>query len=272
MKRYDYLKVNFLKKLVPVFGPVFRTCGNLRVLSYHSIEDHSAVIYNTTSSDFKQQIRFLIDHSYRFISADHLLNCTACDPGEKYVLLTFDDGYLNNYDIATSFLHTLNIPAIFFINTAYLDDEKNNPVPNENSSYYPPDLKLMSWRQVCELSKHGFTIGSHSHTHRMVTKLSDDELAAEIRNSVEMITARIGVPASTFSYPYGTKESFSGRTSRILEENNIRMAFTEQWGSVKMQNIGDLFTLNRVPILGYDTLKDFNDKVKGHYDFLRFIS
>jgi peptidoglycan/xylan/chitin deacetylase (PgdA/CDA1 family) len=271
MNRYDYLKVNFLKRLVPVLGPICRTSGNLRILSYHSIDDSASLTYNTSQKDFRDQMQFLVSHAFRFISAGDLIHKERFLAGEQYILLTFDDGFLNNYEIAMSVLHEMKIPAIFFINTSYIDEERNNSIPPENNTSYP-DLTLMNWKQVRELSDNGFTIGSHGHTHRTIARLDEKEQEKEVRSSIDLISSKTGKKVFFFSYPYGTRNSYSRLTMKILARNDIRFAFTERWGAVDIHNAGNPYRLARVPILGYDDIEVFHHKLQGKYDFLRHLT
>ena len=84
---------------------------NTRVLMYHGVSLSGG---NGTIRviDFERHIRFLLEH-FRFISIDEL-NETP-EKEKRRILLTFDDGFHNNYLYAVPILKKLNIPATFFI-------------------------------------------------------------------------------------------------------------------------------------------------------------
>lgn len=62
---------------------------------------------------------------------------------------------------------------------------------------------FLSWHEMKEMTDHGITFGSHSHTHPVLTELSDEELSRELTVSRALIQDHLGLEASAFSYPDG---------------------------------------------------------------------
>jgi peptidoglycan/xylan/chitin deacetylase (PgdA/CDA1 family) len=75
----------------------------------------------TTVDKFRRLIEYYVHHGYQFISPQDLLK--GLDPRGKYVMLTFDDGYYNNR-LAVPILEEFNVPAVFFISTNNVRDNK----------------------------------------------------------------------------------------------------------------------------------------------------
>jgi len=104
-----------------------------------------------------------------------------------YYLITFDDGFLSDYNIVYPILKHKNIKATFFINPDTIG--KNGYV---------------SWSMVQEMSKYGMCIGSHSNSHPDMTKISFDKAEQELINSKQRITNNIKKNVLYFSFPFGS--------------------------------------------------------------------
>ena len=99
----------------------------LIVLNYHRIGDpqfnqFDDGVYSATAQDFATQLEFLCKH-FRVLSMPNLLECATRDftTTEPCVLITFDDGYADNYQIAFMLLKRYGLPATFFVPTDYID-------------------------------------------------------------------------------------------------------------------------------------------------------
>lgn len=116
----DWTGMNLLARNTPLWS-------GLVVLNYHrvgdwqnSLFDHD--LWSATAEDFEQQLRFL---SLNFdLIRLHDLDRIWNQPRGRYVLITFDDGYLDNYEWAFPLLRAFNSPATFFLTTGFLDNRK----------------------------------------------------------------------------------------------------------------------------------------------------
>jgi len=109
-----------------------------------------------------------------------------------------------------------------------------------------PDLdQKMNWEQIRELSKNPlFTIGGHSHTHRILAYLDQSELEYEITTSLEKLRTCICGPVKHYSYPEGLAHCYSDRVEDELRRCGVVCALTAEHG---MNCLGDdLFHLKRI--------------------------
>ena len=95
-------------------------------LTYHRIGDHAAApldrgVFSTSAEAFAEQMAFLAREFDVITLAD--LPHARRDPRGRYVMVTFDDGYRDNYDLAFPILKRERVPATFFITTGFLDDQ-----------------------------------------------------------------------------------------------------------------------------------------------------
>jgi len=105
----------------------------------------------------------------------------------------------------------------------------------------------MSWRQVRELHEDElFTIGGHSHTHRILEYLDDAELENEIAVSLNALTENLSGAIEHYSYPEGMSNCYSDRVIRLLRDRGIVCSPTAEDG---VNRIGDdLFRLKRIMV------------------------
>ncbi len=107
----------------------------------------------------------------------------------------------------------------------------------------PLDRK-MSWRQVAELHAHPlFTVGGHSHTHRVLSMLSADELEGEIKTSLGLLRERAGIETRHYSYPEGLDYCYSEEVIKALIRRGIVCCPTAEPGVNRRAD--DLFRLKR---------------------------
>jgi len=163
------------------------------ILVYHSIAAHhpgqtkEQQLLDVDTAVFDAQMRYLADHGLRAVSLEDLsaaLEGLTRVPAHA-VVITFDDGWLNQYVHAFPVLRALHLTATFFIISGVVGDE----------SY-------MSWDQLRELRDAGMSIGAHSRTH---PKLDDPtaSLKSEIEGSRSDLQRGLGRAPGFFAYPYG---------------------------------------------------------------------
>ena len=186
------------------------------------------------------QIRLLRMLGYRFM--------TLCDamtaPGGRIAVLTFDDGYADNFTNAMPILHKHKIPATVFVITS--DVGRRNVVWNEAGEDLPADI--LSWDMIRELHTRGWEIGSHAHRHIHFGSHDDAVQSEAIATSIEQIEKYVGVVPISFAYPYG---SFGPETKSLLRQQGIRYAVTTNTiGWTEDAVTPDLLELRRVMVGG----------------------
>ena len=168
----------------------------LPILMYHYINEQEPRMsrLGVSPASFERQMRFLRERNYNVIplekAADLLKYKKKIPP--KTVVITFDDGYLDNYTNAYPILKKYHIPATIFIIAHRVN------IKLGNDSY-------LSWEQIKEMAGSGLiTIGSHTVTHPNLSEtLSEDELRYEIFESKKILEEKLGKKVTLFSYPFG---------------------------------------------------------------------
>jgi peptidoglycan/xylan/chitin deacetylase (PgdA/CDA1 family) len=214
------------------------------ILMYHYISDPpaDADIYrkdlSVSPSRFESHLKYLKENGYQAISLDELLDFlnTGKPLPEKPVILTFDDGYADNYANAFPLLQKYGMTGHFFIITDFV---------NETRAEY------MTWPQIEEMSAAGQRFGSHSRNHPDLKGKSADYLVWQALGGMEAIQEHLGYHPRWISYPAG---SYDARTMAVYKSAHY-------WGGLStaqgMTHTTDrIFDLQRVRVRGSHTAND----------------
>ena len=137
------------------------------VLAYHSI-DNSGSEVSVSGNEFNRQMLFLKENGYQTISMTQYAETirTKGKHSKKSFVLTFDDGYLNNYTEAYPLLKKLGYTATIYLITRYMggycDWITDIPVPR---------LRMLDWDEVLEMTGNGIDFGAHTITHPHLSRL-----------------------------------------------------------------------------------------------------
>ncbi|MBP7964152.1 MAG: polysaccharide deacetylase family protein [Caldilineaceae bacterium] len=152
---------------------------------------------------------------------------------EKSVILTFDDGYRDNYENAFPLLKEHGMVATFFISTDFTDEQR--PL-------------YMTWEMLREMRDAGMTIGSHGRNHVSLKNKDVDYLVWQALGSSQTIEFELGEAPRFMSYPAG---EYDDLTRQIFHEANYWAGLTTIQGATHHSD--DLFQLHRVRVRGTTT-------------------
>jgi peptidoglycan/xylan/chitin deacetylase (PgdA/CDA1 family) len=172
----------------------------ISILTYHSIDTSGSVV-SVSPHDFQTQMACLADRGYRGIALRNAVNHRMLhgDWPKKAVVLTFDDGFKNFYDTAMPVLLHHGFTATVFIVSGFMGRHNEwGPAPAGLGR-----REILTWEQATELAAGGIEIGSHTRTHRDLTRLSPQDIELEIVGSINEIQSRVTVPVESFAYPFG---------------------------------------------------------------------
>ena len=175
------------------------------IFYYHSVGGQPP--QTLALSQFQQHLDAIRRHNYRTVTVAELLEAGRELPSRS-VALAFDDGLLDNYTHVFPLLLQYGMRATFYVVPAY--DRVTRwvaPQTGRWSDLPAPGFTIpftsMGTDQRRELARHGMEIGSHSLTHRMLTRVPKDELSREVRDSKDFLEQEIGGSVKTFCYPNG---------------------------------------------------------------------
>ncbi len=182
-----------------------RTTPGLRVLVYHKIGTPPAGSKLkdlwVTPEKFRSQVAWLNAHGYVTVLFSDLLKAHRGEKPlpEKAVLITFDDGYENNYSHAYKILRELGAKGNIFV--VYNTIGKVNLWHNPKTE---PWVNMADLAMLREMRESGvIEFGSHTMNHPNLEKLTLEDAAWELTESKKQLEAALGAEMSAFAYPYG---------------------------------------------------------------------
>jgi peptidoglycan/xylan/chitin deacetylase (PgdA/CDA1 family) len=216
---------------------------------YHfiSVPPADADIYrqdlSVTPENFERQLAYLKEANYTVISLEDLIyHLTGHrDLPQKPIILTFDDGYADNYTNAFPLLQKYGFRGTFSLVTQPLDFD---------------DPHYMSWENVIEMHTAGMDFACHTYRHYDLRNRDVDFLVYEILGAKEAIEARIKEPVRFFVYPSGQYDQL---VIDVVASANFWSALTTAYGDEHTYQ--DRFELLRIRIRGSDTLDHFKTKL-----------
>jgi peptidoglycan/xylan/chitin deacetylase (PgdA/CDA1 family) len=110
------------------------------------------------------------------------------------------------------------------------------------------DSLLMSWDQVRALKAAGMDVQSHSHAHRVLQTISDDEVTADLRTSRSILEAQLDGPVYALAYPAGKAIDSHPGLRRAVRRAGIRLGLTTKPGSIRLERSLDWLGIPRVTV------------------------
>ncbi len=260
--------------------------NGLLIFNYHNFSTFTNDYWRNGSlyqlsyrENFEKQVTF-IKRTLGFVSTE-LIEVQLEKRGLK-VILTFDDGYKDNFEIAFPILMKHNASAIFFVATDFIGNNTllwhdsarlwgiKNGYPKKyikvtlrklidgeidirkyiqhkelNSSFKAP--LMMKWHHVSKIAESGFKIGAHSKSHIPFTHLTQSEEIQEVSGSINVLKQKLSLNVEFFAVPNG---KYSPHTEKILAQSGIKYCFSV------MSGVNDASTnmhlLKRNPLLPSD--------------------
>ena len=225
---------------------------SIPILMYHLVAPQTSAAfrkYTVTPEAFARQMAWLARRHYTPIDLDALIECragrTTLPP--RPIVITFDDGYQACADHVVSLLKAHDFTAVIYL-VAGLAGELSHWLMAERGVEYP----IMDWDTACQISADGIRIGSHTVSHPRLPEISDAQCRAELLTSRHIIEDQLGCEVRHLAYPFG---KFDARVKALAIEAGYHTACSVSVGFSAPGD--DLFALQRVPVLGTDSLIDF---------------
>jgi len=188
------------------------------VIVYHSFDDSGSPV-SISPGVFRRHLMMIKRLGYETVTAARMVEALEGGPPlpARSVVLTFDDGLWNNYEVGLPLLEEFGFTATIFLVTGHTGRastwERDRGIPA---------LPLLTWDKIKEMERYGIDFQPHSVSHPHLTRLSDKDLERELIHSRRTIEERLGVSAPLFCYPYG---EFDARVMERLKTHGFKAAF-----------------------------------------------
>lgn len=198
----------------------------LPIVMYHSVVEGSSRCgdYVISAGQFESDVSALHEAGYETVNiADLERYVDGGELPEKPVMITFDDGFLNNIDVCGPILEKYDMCAVLSVVGVYTENEERcDWKRSDNYSY-------LTWEEIAAADKKGtFEIQNHSYNmhggsgRQGAKKVSGEDAATfkekvkqDITHMQELLKQKAGVRASCFTYPYGY---FDSDTKDVIRE------------------------------------------------------
>lgn len=233
--------------------------NGVRIITYHLIskfEKKDEPFPLTVSLDrFREQLKSLQESKIKLIGLARALEILGKNHiKEPYLVITFDDFYSETIEYAVPLLEEFHYPACFFVPTAYLDSKEPFPWLKKRELYPIPGTRKM----LEELSKLGFEIGSHTHTHPRLSGLSPEKVRYELLTSKEILEEITGREVEFLAYPFS---DYNEEIKRMVKETGYKCALTTNDGTNK--DLKSPYGLFRTYVYQSDNSRSFLSKLRG---------
>jgi peptidoglycan/xylan/chitin deacetylase (PgdA/CDA1 family) len=137
--------------------------SKMTIVAFHRVNDHLPGDDGLTcgTDKFNAFCQFFKKYFAVIPLSEQIAGCQAGRNMGGTLSITFDDGYLDNYEFAAPMLRKLGLPATFFVTSGFIDSELTAPW----DTALPVRPRWMGWEHLRGLVAQGFEIGSHTHTH-----------------------------------------------------------------------------------------------------------
>jgi peptidoglycan/xylan/chitin deacetylase (PgdA/CDA1 family) len=219
----------------------------LRIFMYHHIgkaNDGNPGNYFVSDEMFAQHLEFLSAGKYNPVSLseveDAYLNKTKLP--ERAVLLTFDDGYRNNYEYAYPLVSAYKIPVTIFLSVGEIGQKD----------------EMLTWEQVREMAASGLVeFASHGMNHKRLRRLTDEDALAELTGSKTWLEQILETRTMSFCYPYG---AFDKRVRKLVFDAGYKMDFGTRKG-INAWPWNGKRPFKRAHVMRRHNLKDFKNQL-----------
>ncbi len=210
------------------------------LLLYHRIcpdDEWHPSEFLVTATVFREQMRFLARGNYCTPRLSEMLtwNGRAPHTGKTPVVLTFDDGYSDTFEIAFPILKEFGFTAAVF---PVLDLRRR-------FSWWVAEAAvreaLMTPENMRTMEAAGIEFGSHTMSHPRLPLSSDAELMEELTRSREVLASIVARPLPVLAYPYG---EVNPRVKRAVQQSGYSAALAVNSGPLGIH--ADPFEIRRV--------------------------
>ncbi len=168
---------------------------NIPILTYHKVDTKFELgITRVTPNQFEKQIKFLSENGYKSLLVSEARKLNNTD--EKFICITFDDGYKSVIEFAFPILKKYNFTATVFVISNFIGKR------NDWDFGFGIKFKHLDWDDLKILCENGWEIGSHSANHQALTLLDEEKIKNELETSKFEIEKNLGIKITSFAPPF----------------------------------------------------------------------
>jgi peptidoglycan/xylan/chitin deacetylase (PgdA/CDA1 family) len=226
--------------------------SGVRILCYHRIADAPGDLAVSPAA-FRRHLQLLASFDAEIVPLSRVLDILGEE--QRFVCLTFDDGYRDFAEVALPALRDAGFPATLFVTTGLASGEVG-------MSWYRRPPPVLGWPELERLAADDLVeLGAHTRTHPALPALSVQEAREEIEEPRREIEERTGARVDAFAYPAGL---YGAREVELVAGAGYAVAVTTV-GGVNLPGTSP-HVLRRTVVEGRDSTSLFQAKLNGWLD------
>lgn len=200
--------------------------AKLPILMYHSISSGNSL--RVPKKEFEAHMKWLHVNGYQTLTPKeaYLMLTQDKKPSEKCVLITFDDGYTDNYQDAYPVLKKYGMKATIFMIGKSIGHRHH-----------------LTEKQMKEMAQHGISIESHTIDHVELNGLTPQQQQSEMADSKKLFDHMFHQQTTIISYPVGR---YNEETLKAAEKTGYQMGVTTEPGAASRDQ--GMYALHRVRV------------------------
>jgi len=207
---------------------------------------------------FEKQIAYLASNGWSFYTMAEITQKRETLP-KKSVVITFDDGYEDNFTNAFPILEKYNAKATIYLVVDRHDREWSSLRKAKNNSGELRKEPKLQDEQIRKMISSGLIeIASHTLTHPNLSKLNHEQKHHEIFESKKIIEKLFNIECNSFCYPFGI---FDEDDLRLVQDSGYTNATTTKTGISNLEQ-ENIFKISRITVSGKDNFLGFLLKLR----------
>lgn len=229
--------------------------SRLELIYYHDVVSEKGSSYMQISTKkFYKQMEYLKDSGYNTLNYNDLEDESwGYNNEDKNVLITFDDGWISNYEVVYPIMKKLNLKFNIFLEVGAIDHKENH----------------LTWDMINLMKESNLvSFGAHTYNHIDARTIDKNNLDIEIIMANNLIEEKTGLIVKDFCFPYGY---YNENTISYLDDIGVyKRLYTSDGIPMIIRN--NIMVFGRVGIENEDSMKDFINKLEGRYNLYYSIT
>jgi peptidoglycan/xylan/chitin deacetylase (PgdA/CDA1 family) len=221
------------------------------VLIYHRVGSGSGLEIDLDPALFDRQLSELKATGNVVTLAAALDSLQSAQvPPRRETVVTFDDGTADFVEVALPYIVEHRIPVTLYLATAFVEEQRA----------FPDDGRPLSWSALRDACATGLVdIGSHTHSHAVLDRLPEAQVAAELDRSKQLIEDHLARPCADFAYPKALPPTPAAHEAVRARFRSAALAGTRP----NFPGRTDVYRIARSPVQTSDGMRYFERKAAG---------
>lgn len=228
--------------------------AKLPILMYHHVTTEKGKGLTISIENLEKQFKHLAENGYKTYHFKELSKLKTL-PNAKNIIITFDDGYVSQMELALPLLKKYKLKATFFVPLDFL---------GKTDSWNTSSLQIMTLEQLKSLDPKIVELGFHSFYHKKYTELSNAEIEADTRRCMEFVSENELNFSPVLAYPYGKfpkDKKVNEIFRKILYKNGIEYGL-RIGNRINTYPFKKPYEIQRIDVKGEFSMLKFRQKIR----------